>query len=209
VPRGLCGSWARALARLSGGFHFHGTCGRLDLDAGRPQSCGMNETKCWAEGLGGCGGPITIEHVVTKSLLGKRVRVEGQTGGWPDNEAVEISTRKLTANILCRDHNNELGRTADRAARRLLDGFRASHRPMNLPRSQILRPPVDRANLRCRVRSLALQDPLQPHGCEWDRILIRRTSAMLFYAQFRSLSTSSLRAPSGTISGSRIGGIRS
>lgn len=104
----------------------------------------MSENQCWAATLGGCGGPITIEHVVTKALFGKRVRVEGPTGGWLDTEAVEISIRKLTANILCRDHNNELGRTADRSALRLLGHFRASQRPMKLPGSRILRPPVDR-----------------------------------------------------------------
>jgi len=90
----------------------------------------MSGNKCWAETLGECGGPITSEHIVTKALLGRRVRVAGQTGGWLDAGAAEISIRKLTANILCRSHNNELGRTADHSARRLLDYFRASQRPM-------------------------------------------------------------------------------
>jgi hypothetical protein len=104
----------------------------------------VSENKCWAATLGGCGGPITIEHVVTKALFGKRVRVDGHTGGWLGTEADEISIKKLTANILCQDHNNELGRTADRSARRLLDCFRASQQPMKLRGSRILRPPVDR-----------------------------------------------------------------
>lgn len=57
---------------------------------------------------------------------------------------IETSIRKLTANILCRDHNNELGRTADLAALRLFGHFKSSHKPMELPGSKIMRPPVDR-----------------------------------------------------------------
>jgi hypothetical protein len=72
----------------------------------------MTEEKCWAEVLGGCGGPITPEHLVTKSLFGSRIRIEGGFLGTP---AVETSIRKLTANILCRDHNmNSVGRLMQR-----------------------------------------------------------------------------------------------
>jgi hypothetical protein len=100
-----------------------------------------NEGKCWAEGLGGCGGPITREHLATESLFGKRIRVHGGFLGTPP---VETSIRKLIANILCRDHNNELGRTADAAALRLFRHFKASQNPMELPGSRILRPPAER-----------------------------------------------------------------
>jgi hypothetical protein len=96
---------------------------------------------CWAENLGGCGGPITREHLATQSLFGSRVRVHGGLLGTP---AVETSIRKLAANILCRDHNNELGRTADAAALRLYRYLKVSDSPMELPGSRILRPPVDR-----------------------------------------------------------------
>jgi hypothetical protein len=101
----------------------------------------MSDEKCWAESLGGCGGPITSEHLATKSLFGNRIRIEGGFLGTP---AVETSIRKLTANILCRDHNSELGRTADAEARRLSRHLKASHSPMELPGSRILRPPVER-----------------------------------------------------------------
>jgi hypothetical protein len=101
----------------------------------------VSDEKCWAEPLGGCGGPITCEHLATKSLFGSRIRIQGGFLGTP---AVETSIRKLTANILCRDHNNELGRTADAAALRLYRHLKASHNPMELPGSDILRPPVDR-----------------------------------------------------------------
>ena len=100
-----------------------------------------NEGKCWAACLGGCGGPITREHLATKSLFGTRIRVQG---GSPSISPVEISIKKLTANILCRDHNNELGRTADAAALRLFRHLKAVHQPMRLPGSRVLRPPADR-----------------------------------------------------------------
>jgi hypothetical protein len=111
-----------------------------------PATAPLSVPGCWAAPLGGCGGPISAEHVVTQSLFGKRVRVEGATGPWPGGGApkFETSIRRLTANILCREHNNELGRTADLAALRLLRHLRTSHRPMELPGSKIPRPPVDR-----------------------------------------------------------------
>lgn len=101
----------------------------------------MPEGVCWAATLGGCGGPITREHLATESLFGKRIRVEG---GIFTGMPVEMSIRKLAANILCRDHNNELGRTADQAALRLLRHLKASHRAMELPGSRILRSPADK-----------------------------------------------------------------
>ena len=114
---------------------------RLASNRWKPYPELMPEGICWAAMLGGCGGPITREHLATESLFGKRIRVEGGLfGGTP----LETSIRKLTANILCRDHNSELGRTADMAALRLLRHFKASHRPMDLPGSRILRPPVEK-----------------------------------------------------------------
>jgi hypothetical protein len=101
----------------------------------------MREEKCWAERLGGCGGSITAEHLASKSLFGKRIRIQGGLLGTP---AVETSIKKLTANILCRKHNNELGRTADAAVLQLYRHLKASQQPMELPGSRILRPPVDR-----------------------------------------------------------------
>jgi hypothetical protein len=101
----------------------------------------VSDEKCWAESLGGCGGPIAAEHLATKSLFGSRIRIEGGFLGTP---AVETSIRKLTANNLCRDHNSELGRTADSEARRFSRHLKASLSPMELPGSRILRPPVDR-----------------------------------------------------------------
>ena len=58
---------------------------------------------------------------------------------------VEISIRRLKTNVLCDKHNRELGRTADAAALRLARALRQSNRPMELPGSRILRPPVGRS----------------------------------------------------------------
>jgi len=80
-------------------------------------------------------------NILPRNLsLGIAFAVEGGFLGTP---TVETSIRKLAANILCRDHNNELGRTADAAALRLYRHLKSSHSPMELPGSGILRPPVD------------------------------------------------------------------
>ena len=95
----------------------------------------MGQDKCWAENLGGCGGPITAEHLASKSLFGKRIRIQGGLIGTP---AVEISIKKLTANILCQKHNNELGRTADAQHSNFIGTLRRSHQPLHLPGSRML-----------------------------------------------------------------------
>src|SRR4051812_22347015 len=100
----------------------------------------VSEGRCWAEGIGGCGGRITSEHLVSKSLFGNQIRV---VGGLFSTAQIETSIGKLTANILCQDHNSELGRTADAAALRLFRYLKSSHRPMDLPGSRIMRSPVD------------------------------------------------------------------
>ncbi len=102
-----------------------------------------SEGVCWAAPVGGCGGPITGEHVVTEALLTKRILVE-YAGAIRGDERVAVPLRKLKANILCLKHNCELGRTADIAATRLLRALRAMRRPMELRGSHVLRPPVDR-----------------------------------------------------------------
>ena len=83
-----------------------------------------SEGVCWAAPVGGCGGPITGEHVVTEALLTKRILVE-YAGAIRGDERVAVPLRKLKANILCLKHNCELGRTADIAATRLLRALRA------------------------------------------------------------------------------------
>jgi hypothetical protein len=100
--------------------------------------------ECWAASLGECEGPITGEHLITEALFANRVRVEGAGAPWLPSTAFDISIRRLKANILCRKHNGELGRTADASALRLYRALRHSERPIELPGSHILRQPVRR-----------------------------------------------------------------
>ncbi len=115
--------------------------GKLPDGALKLKSDSDERGKCWAASLCGCEGPITPEHLASKSLFSKRIRIEGGLIGTP---ARETSIKKLRANILCQKHNNELGRTADAAALKLYRHLMASHQPMDAPGSRILRPPVER-----------------------------------------------------------------
>ncbi len=104
----------------------------------------MNEGFCWAAPLGGCEGPITHEHLVSKALLGKRPWHRIGSDSNSGDGSVPIRFGDLKAHILCDKHNRELGSTADWAALRLFACLRDSHQPMSLPGSRILRPPADR-----------------------------------------------------------------
>jgi hypothetical protein len=62
---------------------------------------------CWAAILGGCDGPLTGEHLFSKGLFsGKSVQVQGSP--WKATKPKLIGVSSLTANILCREHNNAL-----------------------------------------------------------------------------------------------------
>ena len=100
----------------------------------------MNEGFCWAAPLGECEGPITSEHLVSKTLLGKKVFHRIGNDPLHGDGSVYIKHGALTAHILCEKHNQELGGTADDAARQLLSAFRAMRTPMSLRGARILRP---------------------------------------------------------------------
>jgi hypothetical protein len=92
---------------------------------------------CWATPIGGCGGGFTGEHILSKGLFtGKRVVVEGTS--WRTSEPKAIGVNALTANRLCRDHNNGLsevdaeGIAAFHAIRRFED-ILAGRRPVRRP----------------------------------------------------------------------------
>ncbi len=99
---------------------------------------------CWAEPLGGCDGPITQEHLVSKSLSGAGVLHRIGNGPRDGGGPFDLRWGDLKARILCRKHNNELGGTADWAALRLFAHLKAINTPMSVPGSRILRPPFDR-----------------------------------------------------------------
>jgi hypothetical protein len=78
---------------------------------------------CWAEILGGCDGPLTGEHLFSKGLFsGKSVQVQGDI--WKTTKLKSIGVNSLTANILCRAHNNALSIVDDEGIR----AFRAIRR---------------------------------------------------------------------------------
>jgi hypothetical protein len=104
----------------------------------------MSEGQCWAAHLGGCGGPITVEHLVSKSLLGEKPWFRVGHGESHSGESAEFHLGQMKANILCKAHNEELGRTADWEANRLLAALRAFHHPTVLRGSHIHRKPIRR-----------------------------------------------------------------
>jgi hypothetical protein len=97
------------------------------------------DRRCWAGAYGECSGSITEEHVISKGLLGKRMKIRGGPFG---SELSDLSVAALKAPILCKGHNNEFGRTADLAAQQLVRHLETSRDPLRLPGSRILRPPV-------------------------------------------------------------------
>jgi len=82
---------------------------------------------CWAAPLGGCRGPITGEHLFTKSIFtGSKVEVTGAP--WFKGVSKEIPLDAAVGNILCEHHNNTLGGYADPAAKLLREAMQDSVR---------------------------------------------------------------------------------
>src|SRR5579871_4387929 len=75
-------------------------------------------SKCWANCLGDCDGGMSREHIVSKCLYGKNVKVRGLP--WCKDEWAFRSIDNLTSKILCRRHNTGLS-AVDDAARSTLD----------------------------------------------------------------------------------------
>jgi hypothetical protein len=62
---------------------------------------------CWAAPLGGCGGGISREHLVSKCVFpDQSIFVKGLD--WCLGEPKEVRIETLTAKILCKDHNSAL-----------------------------------------------------------------------------------------------------
>jgi hypothetical protein len=71
---------------------------------------------CWAAPLGNCGGMISHEHLVSKSIFpDQSIFVKGLD--WCLNEPKEVRIETLTAKILCKDHNSELSELDSEAGR--------------------------------------------------------------------------------------------
>ncbi len=71
---------------------------------------------CWAAPLGNCGGGISHEHYVSKSVFpDQSIFVRGLD--WCLNEPKEFRIETLTAKILCKDHNSALSEIDSEAGR--------------------------------------------------------------------------------------------
>jgi hypothetical protein len=71
---------------------------------------------CWAEPLGGCGGGISREHLVSKCVFpDQSIFVKGLD--WCLDEPKEVRIETLTAKILCKDHNSALSELDSEAGR--------------------------------------------------------------------------------------------
>lgn len=77
---------------------------------------------CWATAIGECGGKISREHMVSKSLfVSPEVTVQGLH--WCKDEPKTVGIESLTAKILCQEHNSQLS-SLDSAAGTAFDVLR-------------------------------------------------------------------------------------
>lgn len=74
--------------------------------------------ECWAKTVGGCDGPITREHILSRALLPKEILIQGLP--WCAEEPRPIGRDSFTSKNLCRAHNNGLS-PVDAEAVRLRD----------------------------------------------------------------------------------------
>ena len=78
---------------------------------------------CWANSLGNCSGKLTGEHIISNSILDKKIKVKGFS--WCKDEPKEVGSSSLTGKILCEKHNNGLS-TFDSEAKQfvsVIDNF--------------------------------------------------------------------------------------
>src|SRR5579864_1722690 len=86
---------------------------------------------CWAACLGDCSTKLSREHLVSESLFTNSVvRVGGFP--WCAGKSVEIGISRLTAQILCEKHNNQLSPIDDAGS----DAFATLIRLMELSNSR-------------------------------------------------------------------------
>lgn len=83
---------------------------------------------CWAEKLGGCGGGISREHIISGSLFESSC-IDVKGFDWCKEEK-RIGLASLTKKVLCRNHNSQLSQI-DSAAAYAFDVFRRTTRQFN------------------------------------------------------------------------------
>lgn len=112
---------------------------------------------CWAETIGGCGGGLSSEHIISRSQFEDRqITVQGLP--WCKDEPKTVGLASLVARNLCRDHNTALS-PVDAAAARLNRAFKVIFHQPSLPvRVQFEARILERWLLKTTI-NLALQDP--------------------------------------------------
>jgi hypothetical protein len=75
-------------------------------------------SECWANCLGNCDGGMSREHLVSKCLFEKQVRVKGLP--WCKDTEKTVGIEGLASKFLCRHHNSTLSEL-DGAAKQTLD----------------------------------------------------------------------------------------
>jgi hypothetical protein len=79
--------------------------------------------ECWAKALGNCGGGMSREHAMSKCVYPEQtVFVSGFD--FCKSGPKEIHINSLTAKILCRNHNSQLGEQVDSAGGELFNAIR-------------------------------------------------------------------------------------
>lgn len=76
----------------------------------------VNENKCWAQEIGGCGGGISREHVVSNAILAHFSDLTVVGYPWCRTEPKHIGPASLVAKNLCVNHNTLLSPTDAAAA---------------------------------------------------------------------------------------------
>jgi hypothetical protein len=71
---------------------------------------------CWAETIGGCGGGVSREHIISRSQFeDDQITVQGLP--WCKDQPKTVGLASLVARNLCRDHNTALSPVDGEAAR--------------------------------------------------------------------------------------------
>lgn len=111
-----CGSSKRALGCCYNGREWHKSAAVLGLKA-LPRKSVVE--KCYMRELHSCGGGISGEHLISKSVI-LVLKADGDFSvsglPWlPEGEAKVLAPNNLTANCLCVDHNSALSPLDDAA----------------------------------------------------------------------------------------------
>ncbi len=88
----------------------------------RGLSLSKEKTQCWAAKLGGCGGPLSREHLVSRSLFREHPDFHKSLlymygFSWCEDEPKPVGISSATSKILCRRHNSALSQLDSEAAR--------------------------------------------------------------------------------------------